>query len=225
MSHDEIVTNDLEVKVHDSDLFLCLSASVFLASAPPRVGESLHFRKHCQQRLGSRHHNSIRWGVQTQTVVFPSSHPSAQPVNPVTFGLFQAENVKSNQFHANLHLPFCLRNNFPTKQCWFGLLLEIIGITSVAPSLYSGVVGAELTSTNVSIFITSDAGNTWREVTAALSCDITMWLHHVVPSVCHPVSEMINIFLPLNVSLHLRQRDGNKKAFILKKSERLGEQK
>lgn len=30
--------------------------------------------------------------------------------------------------------------------------------------LYSGVVGPELTSTNVSIFITSDAGNTWREV-------------------------------------------------------------
>uniref|UniRef100_A0A3Q3WH77 PKD domain-containing protein n=1 Tax=Mola mola TaxID=94237 RepID=A0A3Q3WH77_MOLML len=28
----------------------------------------------------------------------------------------------------------------------------------------SGVVGAELTTTNVSIFITSDAGNTWREV-------------------------------------------------------------
>ncbi|XP_022619249.1 VPS10 domain-containing receptor SorCS1-like [Seriola dumerili] len=28
----------------------------------------------------------------------------------------------------------------------------------------SGVVGPELTSTNVSIFITSDAGNTWREV-------------------------------------------------------------
>lgn len=30
--------------------------------------------------------------------------------------------------------------------------------------LYSGVVGTELTNTNVSIFITSDAGNTWREV-------------------------------------------------------------
>ncbi|CAG05045.1 unnamed protein product [Tetraodon nigroviridis] len=28
----------------------------------------------------------------------------------------------------------------------------------------SGVVGTELTSTNVSIFITSDAGNTWREI-------------------------------------------------------------
>lgn len=144
---------------------LCLSASVFLASAPSRVGESLHFRKHCQQRLDSRHHNSIRWGVQTQAVVFPASYLLARPVNPVTFLLFQAEKVKSNQFRANLHLPFCLRNNVPTKQRWFGLLLEIIGITSVGPSLYSGVVGAELTSTNVSIFITSDAGNTWREVT------------------------------------------------------------
>ncbi len=30
--------------------------------------------------------------------------------------------------------------------------------------LYSGVIGPELTSTNVSVFITSDAGNTWREV-------------------------------------------------------------
>lgn len=30
--------------------------------------------------------------------------------------------------------------------------------------LYSGVVGPELASNNVSIFITSDAGNSWREV-------------------------------------------------------------
>lgn len=50
----------------------------------------------------------------------------------------------------------------------FVLSFEIIGITSFGPSLYSGVVGAELTNTNVSIFITADAGNTWREVTLQL---------------------------------------------------------
>lgn len=141
---------------------------MFLASAPPRVGESLHFRKHCQQRLFCRNHNSIRWGVQTQAVVFPSSSLPARPVNPGTFLLFQSERVKSNQFCANLHLPLCLRNNFS-----FGLLLERIGISSVGPSLYSGVVGAELTSTNVSIFITSDAGNTWREVTLQRHLTVT----------------------------------------------------
>lgn len=57
--------NDLEVLTFTIHMLLIwsplyLPASVFLASAPARVGESLHFGKHCQQRLGSRNHNSIR---------------------------------------------------------------------------------------------------------------------------------------------------------------------
>lgn len=102
---------------------LCLPASVFLASAPPRVGESLHFGKHRQQRLGSRNHNSIRWGVQTQAVALPSSSPPAPPVNPVTFLLFQAENVKikSARCRSPASFFYYLRNNFSHKALliWF----------------------------------------------------------------------------------------------------------
>lgn len=194
---------------------LCLSASVFLASAPPRVGESIHFRKHCQQRLGSRNHNSIRWGVQTQAVVFPSLYPLAWSVNPVTFLLFQTEKVKSNHFRANLHLSFCLRNNFFTKQRWF-------------------VAWNNWECWTFSVFRCGRSWayqhqcqhfhHVWRREhlergngPPPLICDVTVRLHYDVPSDRHSVSEIINIFLPLNFSLRLRQRDGNKKGSILKK--------
>lgn len=85
-------------------------------------------------------------------------------------------------FRAHLHLPFCLRNKVSHMPRRFVLSFEIIGITSFGPSLYSGVVGAELTNTNVSIFITADAGNTWREVRPPLHLALAFWLRLVVPS-------------------------------------------
>lgn len=38
----------------------------------------------------------------------------------------------------------------------------------------AGSIGSELTSTNVSVFITSDAGNAWRQVTALYCCRVEM---------------------------------------------------
>lgn len=63
--------------------------------------------------------------------------------------------------------------------------------------LHSGVAGPELTSTNVSIFITSDAGNTWREVqygncmtgAGCECCDTVRYLHF-----CNVILLNTNIF-------------------------------
>lgn len=110
-------------------------------------------------------------------------------------------------FRAHLHLPFCLRNKVSGMPRRFVLSFEIIGITSFGPSLYSGVVGAELTNTNVSIFITADAGNTWREVRPPLHLALvsgSVWLSLLIATL---FSAVINVFSPLNFTLRLRQRE------------------
>lgn len=48
--------------------------------------------------------------------------------------------------------------------CWRSSIVATVLEILLSCLLHSGVVGPELTSNNVSIFITSDAGNTWREV-------------------------------------------------------------
>ncbi|XP_067374517.1 VPS10 domain-containing receptor SorCS1-like isoform X2 [Channa argus] len=70
----------------------------------------------------------------------------------------QGNKVYCEQPYCSLHLHLHVSENPYTSG-------NIVSKDS-APGIIiaSGVVGPELTSTNVSIFITSDAGNTWREV-------------------------------------------------------------
>uniref|UniRef100_A0A7N6FEK1 PKD domain-containing protein n=1 Tax=Anabas testudineus TaxID=64144 RepID=A0A7N6FEK1_ANATE len=70
----------------------------------------------------------------------------------------QGNKVYCEQPYCSLHLHLHVSENPYTSR-------NIVSKDS-APGIIiaSGVVGPELTSTNVSIFITSDAGNTWREV-------------------------------------------------------------
>lgn len=53
-----------------------------------------------------------------------------------------------------------------------------------------GSIGAELTSSNVSMFITSDAGNTWRQVTLTVGCS-ARWGWAVISPLMH-IFERIN---------------------------------
>uniref|UniRef100_A0A8C6TQ47 Sortilin related VPS10 domain containing receptor 1 n=1 Tax=Neogobius melanostomus TaxID=47308 RepID=A0A8C6TQ47_9GOBI len=70
----------------------------------------------------------------------------------------QGNKVYCEQPYCSLHLHLHVSENPYTSG-------NIVSKDS-APGIIiaSGVIGPELTSTNVSIFITSDAGNTWREV-------------------------------------------------------------
>ncbi|XP_029691212.1 VPS10 domain-containing receptor SorCS1-like isoform X1 [Takifugu rubripes] len=70
----------------------------------------------------------------------------------------QGNKLDCEQPHCSLHLHLHVSENPYTSG-------NIVSKDS-APGIIiaSGVVGAELTNTNVSIFITADAGNTWREI-------------------------------------------------------------
>lgn len=55
---------------------------------------------------------------------------------------------------------------FPTSDTHCSLS-SVCSVNGVSPP---GCIGAELTTSNVSVFITSDAGNAWRQVRGLYVC-------------------------------------------------------
>lgn len=63
---------------------------------------------------------------------------------------------------------------FPTSDAYCGLS-PVCSVVGVSPS---GCIGSELTNSNVSVFITSDAGNAWRQVRTFYYKDVLLRLFH-----------------------------------------------
>lgn len=63
---------------------------------------------------------------------------------------------------------------FPTSDAYCGLS-PVCSVHGVSPS---GCIGSELTNSNVSVFITSDAGNAWRQVRTFYYQDVVLLLFH-----------------------------------------------
>lgn len=96
---------------------------------------------------------------------------------------------------------------FPTSDADCGLS-PVCSVHGVSPS---GCIGSELTNSNVSVFITSDAGNAWRQVRTFYYQDVVLLLFHFL----FILSEMSDYKLRYNCSLgaHFLKKKKKKKNF------------
>lgn len=200
-SYCETLIFHFHILIRRTNLLLCFAAVLFVTSAPARLGESLHLGKHCQQRVSPRNYNSIRWGdylictlICTSILLFILNRiPQRSQSNLIFTSVFPSlqQFAQWNEIDLSCTSVPCLNSN-NMFECSFTAFL------------YPGVVGPELTSTNVSIFITSDAGNSWREV----QCDDRV---HVLCHFSFLSGELVYILsypgnFPLNFNVRQKTR-------------------